>query len=316
MAAGKTGQTTAEQKVVARDPNEEVIFKLIMSGTRVQMFRTETNTKQKIPVHNAVTMNISSIVQFVDESGESVRLRYISAVQEIDYYKQIDRAGKYKVSENYKLNRLDRRDLKFYNGYLVTKKSHLIEFLRRTPENALFKGIDNGGVQVFFEEFSPVESRKKDISLGFRQAEAIVALKGMKDTNQSDRLDSKLLRMYGVHLTLPTDMDEKISLAIDKVNESADNTSALDIILDTADENDSITVTIGKAISEKVISFIQKPDKIMINRAGSKNPVWDELQSISTEHTEQEKVQLFIDIMSTENGKSTLDAIISYLKTS
>lgn len=276
-------------------PLETKIFELIESGPRVQFFKT-LEDGSRLAVQNYDEYTPHMVYTFTDKEGNSRTIRFLKASNDIDLDKQI-KAG---FEANLKITEADRSELRFKKGKLITNKKNVLAFLAAAPCNETFEG-DRGDYQVIFKEFKPEISRKKNADLALKQAKAIIAIEDFTD----EQMDTKLLKINGSSYSLPESSDEKKEALLDIINEvSGQDLSILETIIEEL-KADDLEVLIGKAINKKVISFIEAPGQIMIKRNGT----FVKLLQVSEDHSEDQKIALFIDTLRTEEGKITITAI-------
>lgn len=268
------------------------IYELIPSGNRVTFFKTFPDGS-KMPVVNHDDYGLHLTYTFTDKEGLSRTTRFLKAANTIWQDEQI----KLGFPANQKLTEADRAEVRFKGSKIITTKKNVQDFLVNCPSNEAFEG-DRGEYQVLFREFKPEISRRKNSDLALRQAKCILALEEMTP----EQMDNKLLQINGSAYELPVDKEEKKEVLLDLVNELDYETLAL--ILEKEAE-DSIEVIIGKAINQKVLSFIEAPGQISIKRNGE----FAKLLQVSEDHNEEQKIALFIDTLRTEEGKITLTAI-------
>ncbi len=276
-------------------PPETKIFELIESGPRVQFFKTFEDGS-RMPVQNYDEYTPHMVYTFTDNEGNSRTIRFLKASNEIDMDKQI-KAG---FDANTKITEADRAELRFKKSKLISNKKNVLAFFAACPSNQAFDG-DRGDYQVIFKEFKPEISRKKNADLALKQAKAIIAIEDFTD----EQMDTKLLKINGSSYSLPESSDEKKEALLDIINEvSGQDLSILETIIEEL-KADDLEVLLGLAINKKVISFIEAPGQIMIKRNGT----FVKLLQVSEDHTEDQKISLFIDTLRTEEGKITLTAI-------
>lgn len=271
--------------------SETKIYELIRSGARVPFFKTfEDGSRMEVENYDDYTPHM--VYTFADTEGNSRTIRFLKASNEIDLDKQI-KAG---FDANVKITEADRAEIRFKKNKLITNKKNVKAFFEACPGNEAFEG-DRGDFQITFREYKPELSRKKNSDLALKQARAIIALEDFTDIE----MDSKLIQIMGSAYSLPLLETEKKEALLDIINESEES---LDIILEKGKE-DTIEVILGKAINKKVISFIEAPGQIMIKRNG----IFGKLLTVSEDHSEEQKIALFTDVLRTEEGKITLVAI-------
>lgn len=291
MATTKSAEMPTPAKPVQK------IYELIKSGPRVQFFRTlEDGSKIEVENHDEFTPHL--VYTFTDSEGNSRTTRFLKAANSIYQDEQI-KAG---FPANSKIGEADRAEIRFKGSKLVTSKKNVQQFLDNCPANEKFEG-DRGEYQVCFREFKPEIVRKKNSDLALRQAKCIIALEGFSE----EQMDTRLIRINGSGFGLPPTIEEKKEALLDLINEVDYETLAL--ILEE-DQKDSIDIIVGKAINKKVLSFIEAPGQISIKRNGS----FVKLLQVSEDHSEEQKIALFIDTLRTEEGKITLTAIEEAMK--
>lgn len=270
------------------------IYHLIRSGARAKLTRGVVDGN-RVEVDTWDDYKIPAKYRTVDENGKSVVLRLLAECDSIDQAEQV----KLGFPANLKFTERDGQLRLFKNGKLESTRSNQIAFFDSIPGNIAFKG-DRGDYSVLFEEYIPQVAQKQNVDFGFKQAQAMVAAYNLDEAT----IDTKLIRLYGGTYQLPDTRDAKLEAIQDAINEATETSAALDIILETS-ETETIETTIGKAINAGVLSFIQKPDQVMIKREGQ----FVDFLKISADHTEQQKLDLFIDRLSASDGKVMLNAV-------
>lgn len=273
------------------------VYQLITTGDRVTFFR-KMKDGRKVPVASTVSdYKVPLKYTFTDEAGESKTIRFLKA-SNTPYQDEQIKAG---FLANIKLTSSDRNELLFKNGFLVTAKANVQKYLDIAPCNEAFKG-DRDNVPVLFREYKPKDDKKKNFNHAMRQAEAVTK---MRDFEESE-IDEMLVGIFGSHVTIPKDMEDKQELMLFAINE---HDHALDIILKKK-EADKTAVLIGLAINAGVLSFQNDPKYVQL-KAKDK---WENIKNLSEEHNEEQKLSLFKDFIDSSDGKALKSSIETALK--
>lgn len=207
------------------------------------------------------------------------------------------------IPANEQFTQQERDAVKFVNEILITNNPVVQNYLESIPQYDKWWEPKDG--QVGSSDEKPLytlldkEVEAKNTNLEFK--------KRLKAANKVADLEDDLvgmqnlmIRLNGSFFTPPTDPLECQNLLIEFVDDADD--AMLDALLKEEKDvtiDEKVTILIGRAINEKIISFDAIPDNV----AKRKGDGWIAVKEISSTYTVEERKRYFAEFISSDNGK-------------
>lgn len=230
---------------------------------------------------------------FVDVDGKNKTTR-LKLNSDTIYQDEQVKSG---ILANERYTTAERNCRKFKNGVLVTGIPVVQKFLEEgCPHFVDFKGISHDVHNKTFRRYDrsmEVKSTNKAFRDNLAAANKIAELdlKGAQDL---------LLKIYGFHYQVPTELDEAQNMLVEHMNSSDE--AVKEILSEDLTIDQEITILLGKLMNAKKISF----DAIEGQVAKLKNDNWIPLKSIGLDYSVDEKERIFSEFLSTPSGLTIL----------
>lgn len=261
------------------------VYHQLPDGKRMQV--------KKIPLYRPYLR-----ITFQDEKGVSQTLRYKSNAVDGDgkaVLSQREQIDKLKIEANDPFTTIERRDLEFRHGILVTNKVIAQLYLESYPACEGFKGTCDDVREPQYKLLDKeAESKVKnsDMRKRVKAANKVIEL-------ELEDAQAMLIRLNGSFFETPKDKEECQNLLMEFVDDT--NEAGLDAILKDDDEttiDEKTTILIGKLINAEILEFDITSGIISKDKVGNKI----ELRTIVADSLEEMK-RMFSDFLNTADGK-------------
>lgn len=255
----------------------------------------QTADKQRIQVKKIPFHRPTLRQTFQDERGIGKTIRYKEGSATIDQKEQIE---KEKIDANEPFTRVERSDLMFRYGVLVTKKEMAQTYLESHPEFQGFKGFCDDVREPRYKLLdNEAEARLKnsDTKLRVKAAYKVMNMESLED------LQSLMLRLNGSFFVPPNNVDDCQNDLMNFIDD-AEEEGLKAVLKEEKDTtvDDQTKVLIGKLINAELLTFdavkgnISKKDK---------DGKWMPIRELSDEYPIDTRVKMFSDFLNTEDGK-------------
>lgn len=250
------------------------------------------NSEQRIRITKIPNWDPYLQITFTEKDGKNRTIRYKGNTNLIDQSEQI----KIGVLANERYTSSERNDLKFHNGFLITKKLSAQTYLEAYPgfEDIWYDGICDQVKQPMYK----VVDEKAEIKLSnelFKKTLAAgnkIAAMSLKETQDL------LLFLNGSFFPVTDDLEKNTDLLIEFLNGAEEE--GLDAILNGAGTiDDETTILIGRLVAAGSLVFDEMSGAIT-KKKGAK---FLEVRNIVADSLEERK-RLFSDYLNTEDGKT------------
>jgi hypothetical protein len=196
----------------------------------------------------------------------------------------------------------EKKAVEFRMGILETDKDIVQKFLDASPQNEAFDGLAReDGVRALFKVYS-IDKQLQEESDDFdRRIDAGMKIKSITDLKVANDL---LLRLNGAFFKVPDNLLEAKRL-LKSFLENADD-AMLDKLLDEKiTQDDEAIILMGQLIDKGIISFDDVTDQV----AKKKGQGWVNIKKISSELEPEERQRLFLEHLSSPDGKILMDEL-------
>jgi len=192
----------------------------------------------------------------------------------------------------------ERACVQFHNGVLMTSNPIVQWYLESSPQFNGFKGLCDSVRQPLYEVFDPVaevSETNKDIR---RRTAAVVKVMGLELKEAQDLI----IRLNGSYVKTSDDLLEVQNSLVDFIDNAGDLELA-ELMKDSINVDQEVTIIIGRAIKEGLLSFDQEPNQV----SKKKGDGWVNVKMVSSDVDKIERERLFSVFLTSPEGKLLLE---------
>lgn len=247
------------------------------------------NAEQRARITKIPTYTPYLQITFTNKAGKNVTIRYKGNTDEIDQKEQIKQG----ILANERYTSIERNDLRFTNGVLVTKKPTAHKYLEAYPGFEGFDGICDDIRQAEFrlmDKAADIKTSNADFKKRVQAANKIADI-SLKDSQEL------LIRLNGSFYRTSEDLEENVNALIEFLD-STDESGIDEILKTDSNVDEKTTILIGRLVNAGVLIFDETSGKI-IKKKGNKEI---EVRNIVADSLEERK-RMFSDYLNTDDGK-------------
>lgn len=198
----------------------------------------------------------------------------------------------------------ERKAVEFHNEICIARIKIVSDFLESVPQ---FAGWWDKNPNGYSEEKALYTLLDKESEAKIQNEETrkrVSAAAKVKDLETLEEAQELMIRLNGKAYDPP----KELHLCQNELWRFVDD--ADDVMLDAVlkdekevTEDEKITILISKAISNKIISFDEVPNQVVMKKSGK----WMPVKEISSDHALETRQQYFADFISSEAGKLLLE---------
>lgn len=275
------------------------IFRLLENQKNtVSVYRGNENgeklSENEYPAHYAVALSKTVI----DKDGNLHLIRYKETCKTVFVAEQAK--PPYNIDpKDFSFKFTERNSRYFKDGYLYSRNEALTNYLKTLPECKGSEYTGQYGEKPVYEVYEQKNENVKSVKYAFKQGDAISKIRN----SSIEELHELIFKIKGSNYPVTDDKDETSLILLNLMNESDEN---IDLILqEENNSNQKEKILIGKLIHAKIIDFNLEPDWVVRITKDKKE---QKIKQISSSHAHETREQMFIEYLSTSDGKLVLES--------
>lgn len=199
------------------------------------------------------------------------------------------------ILANTPVTQAERDAVKFNYGVLVTSNPIVQWYLETIPAMNGFKGLCDEVRQPLYDVFDPnVKSTEQNKDIRRRTA-AIVKILAIEDLKEAQDL---IIRLNGSYVATPDNIGDCQNSLCEFIDAGGD-AEIDELMKDEITVDQSVTILIGRAIREGILSFDQEPNYV----SKKKGDGWVNVKMVSGDVDKVERERLFTVFLSSPEGR-------------